>query len=574
MHLHPSLLLGLALVAAQGASPPPSLTQLIPSQAILSLEIHHPPQLLEPLLTSAFATRLAGLPGYDALLSSPKFQELQGGIRYFESIAGEDWRAVSRKLTRSGIAFAAAGNRTLLVLDGTDAPLLQKLHETARQIAVAEADKLGESGRVRSTDYAGVAGWSFNGKEAHAIVDQRLVLTSGPDVLKAVLDLRTGGTGSLSDRPDYAAARKAVGPDAAGMAFVDLARLRQAPGFLDGLDAQRQNPLLALLLAGLPTDLKSADWLALGIYVDGPTLALRAFAGPQSATALPAFAKPTPESAGAPSALRVPHEIATLNLFRDLAAFYAAKDDLFPQRTSGLIFFENMMGIFFSGRNLTDEVLARTQPQVRLVAARQQFDPAIGTPEPQWPAFALVLGLRDAASFGEVLEEAWQKALGLVNFTRGQKALPGLILDKADHHGTPITLARFSDKDVPDRQHLDQRFNFRPTLAVAHGHAILSSTDQLARDLIDALGKAQQTSLGAIHTLLHVSGPELAAILRANRPALVRDTMLKKGQSLAEAGQSIDTFCAVVGLADSAAFSLGAGPQQPLAELKLRFPSF
>ena len=38
--------------------------------------------------------------------------------------------------------------------------------------------------------------------------------------------------------------------------------------------------------------------------------------------------------------------------------FYAAKDTLFPDRTSGLIFFENMMGIFFSGRDLTDEVLA------------------------------------------------------------------------------------------------------------------------------------------------------------------------------------------------------------------------
>ena len=33
---------------------------------------------------------------------------------------------------------------------------------------------------------------------------------------------------------------------------------------------------------------------------------------------------------------------------------------LFPERTSGLIFFENMMGIFFTGRDLTSEVLAET----------------------------------------------------------------------------------------------------------------------------------------------------------------------------------------------------------------------
>ena len=44
------------------------------------------------------------------------------------------------------------------------------------------------------------------------------------------------------------------------------------------------------------------------------------------------------------------------------------------------------------------------------------------------PGFAVVLQLRDPAKFQEVMEEAWQKAIGLVNFTRGQKALPGLII--------------------------------------------------------------------------------------------------------------------------------------------------
>jgi hypothetical protein len=259
-----------------------------------------------------------------------------------------------------------------------------------------------------------------------------------------------------------------------------------------------------------------------------------------------------------------------LGLYRNLAEFYAAKDELFPQRTSGLIFFENMMGIFFSGRNLTDEVLAQTQPQIRLVVARQKYDPAIGTPEPQWPAFALVLGLRDPKAFGEVMEEAWQKALGLVNFTRGQKGLPGLILDKADHQGTSITVARFSAQDVPDRNHLDQRFNFRPSLALAQGHAILSSTDQLARDLVEALGKPGAATAEPVHTMLQLSGPELAGILKANRSILVRGTMLKDGKTETEAQQSIDTLIALAGLADRASLRLGGGTHD-LAELRFSF---
>lgn len=572
MCLHRILLAGLVAIATtRGASPSTGLTPWIPGQAALCLEIYEPARLLDPLLAPAFAERLATLPGYAAMTASPKFRELTAGIGFMEGVAQTHWQDATRKLTRGGLAFAVgAGNRSLLALEGDDPALLDRLHTSARQIAVAEADKQGEPGRVRSVEYAGVTGWSFNGKEAHAVIGNRLLVGSDPEVLKAALDLRAGAGNSLASRADYGAARKAVGGGAAGMLFLDLGQLRQAPGFMAGFDAENQNPLLALLLAGLPAKLKSAPWLALGIYVEGSDLALRAFAGGEAAGgAVATFARPAAAGKGAPPGLEVPRGIGTLNLYRDLAGFYAAKDALFPQRTSGLIFFENMMGIFFSGRNLTDEVLAQTQPQLRLVVARQAFDPAIGTPEPQLPAFALVVGLRDEEAFGEVLEEAWQKALGLVNFTRGQKALPGLILDKADHHGTTITVARFSAKDVPDRQHLDQRFNFRPALALARGHAILSSTDQLARDLVDALAKPPRAAVEAEHTLVQVSGPELAAVLKANRPGLVRSTMLKDGKSEPEAQQSIDMLCALVGWAEQATLRLGSGAEGQLAELRL-----
>jgi len=574
MRLHQILVAGLVAVAtADGAPGRATLSELIPNQAAVCLELYEPARLLDPLLAPAFAERLASLPGYANVTSSAKFQELLAGVRYMESVALTNWQGVTRRLTRGGVALAVgAGNRSLVALDGDDPALLEKLHSMARQIAVSEAEKQGQTERVRSAEYAGITGWSFNGKEAHAIVGNRLLLASDVEVLKMALDLRNGDGSSLASRADYAAARKAVGPGAAGMLLVDLNQVRQAPGFLSGLDAHNQNPLLALLLASVPANLKTAPWLAVGIYLERQDLLLRAFVGGDSAASgTVAFARPAAGAPGILPCLEVPRGIAALSLYRDLAGFYAAKDELFPQRTSGLIFFENMMGIFFSGRNLTDEVLAQTQPQLRLVVARQEYDPAIGTPEPQWPAFALVLGLRDAKAFGDVMEEAWQKALGLVNFTRGQKALQGLILDRADHRGTPITVAAFSAKDAPDRDHLDQRYNFRPSLALAHGHAVLSSTDQLARDVVEALGKARQTAAEASHTLLQLSGSELAAILKANRPTLVRGDMVKKGKSQAEAEQGIDMLCAFIGWADRATLKLGQVGGQQAGELKLSF---
>jgi hypothetical protein len=97
---------------------------------------------------------------------------------------------------------------------------------------------------------------------------------------------------------------------------------------------------------------------------------------------------------GALPNLSVPRQIAGLSFYRNLHQFYAAKDDLFPQRTSGLIFFENMMGIFFTGRDLTEEVLAELTPEIRLVVAQQEYAPEVGTPDPQFPGFALIFGMK------------------------------------------------------------------------------------------------------------------------------------------------------------------------------------
>ena len=211
------------------------------------------------------------------------------------------------------------------------------------------------------------------------------------------------------------------------------------------------NPLAALTFAGLAESVRNSNWLALGRcgrphafaegLADGSPSAggLTAFAGPQRRTKGPGRTSPCP--AGSPA----------LSLYRDLHGFYAAKDKLFPERTSGLIFFENMMGIFFSGRDLTKKCWRETEPEIRIVVAEQQYDARPGTPQVQIPAFAVVLRLRHPEQFDEVVEEAWQKAVGLINFTRGQKAVPGLIIDRPTYKDIKYTVAYFAPPDAKDK---------------------------------------------------------------------------------------------------------------------------
>jgi len=235
-----------------------------------------------------------------------------------------------------------------------------------------------------------------------------------------------------------------------------------------------------------------------------------------------------------------------------------------------------MMGIFFSGRDLADDVLSETEPEIRVLAARQKYDEEIGTPKTQIPAFAAVLRMKNPEKFSLVMEEAWQKAVGLVNFTRGQKAEPGLIIDRPTHGDTQFTVARFAAPKVEERTDADVRFNFNPALAMPDGYLILSSTEGLARDLIDAVKKEASETLAGIdevHSLAEVDGTSVATILLANREQLVRNNMIEEGNSRDQAEMAIDSLVAIVSHLGRTKFEIrnesGATQARFVIELKL-----
>jgi hypothetical protein len=206
------------------------------------------------------------------------------------------------------------------------------------------------------------------------------------------------------------------------------------------------------------------------------------------------------------------------------------------------------------------------------VVAEQQFDPAIGTPSVKLPAFAMILRLRDEQQFDEVAEEAWQKAIGLVNFTRGQQAMPGLIIDRPMHRNVKMTVSYFSTTEIEDRTELAQRFNIRPTLAMPGEYLILSSTDGLARDLVDALNveiERQVKPMARTHSLIEIEGDQLASILQANRDALVRGDMVKKGSTQAEAEAGIDLLITIARLCERLELSIGAREGATKASLEI-----
>lgn len=569
-----------ALVAGEANAP----TQWIPADAVVAVELFQPKALLAPFGDGKSAAAFAALPGMGTRKARPGYEKFMGVVKYLETQLGADWPTALTKITGGGLAFALRPQQQMvLVADAEDERMLMQLHEFLWKAASAKKNSGSESGQASSQQVDGVTAWSLGPKEAHTIIGKRLALSSGFSELQTALAFRSKpGGSSLAATPAYQAAKRAVGPDAAGMIFVNMAVLKQAPGLAKALEPKNGNPLVALLFAGITESAGAANWLAVGLRVNEKedTLALQvvtdgAKPDPKGAAA---FALPAKREEGALPNLTVPRQIAGLSLYRDLRRFYAAKDQLFPERTSGLIFFENMMGIFFCGRDMTDDVMAQARPEIRLVVANQQYDPAVGTPLPQIPAFALVLQMRNPAQFREVMEEAWQKAIGLASFTRGQKADPGFVIDRPVHWTTKYSVAKFSSTGIKDRSKLDVRFNFSPSLAMPGNHLILSSTEQLACDIMDALGREAKQPLAPLaqtHSLLEAKGDRVAAALLANRDNMVRQNMLKSGASGEANAAGIDALITFTEFVERLrlSFSAESGLNQAQLELKLKWPS-
>ena len=563
----------LPTVRAAGQVPPAA--DLVRSDALIVLEVADPEAVLDLVLSPALIEAIEGWKPYQAKAADPEFQQLLLLVRQLELQFQTDWKTAVRKLVGGGVtvALGPADGQLLVVVESQDAKLLAGLHQVFLMIAQGEAAKQGNLDGITPKTHRDVTYWSFGPNEAHAIVGGRFLLANGPTALEAALDLpdRAGG-GSISSLPAYQQAMNAAGTDVAARLYVNTGVLKQVPKIEKALTTNL-NPLVSILLAGVTESLNNSSWLAAGLTVKGSTLVMDVTTdGTIGSAGVASFALPDAPGKNVMPNLVVPRQIAGMSLYRDLPAFYTAKDDLFPERTSGLIFFENMMGIFFTGRDLTDEVLAETGPNTRLIVAEQKYDPAVGTPAVQIPAFAVVFELKDPKQFSIVAEEAWQKAIGMVNFTRGQQALPGLIIDRAFHADTKYTVAYFTPDNLEDRTGVDVRFNFRPSLATAGNYLILSSTDDLTEALIDAVHKDAERSdrpRPGTHSLLEVSGVQLASILAANRNNMVLKNMVEKGHTREQAETEIDMLLAIVRNITQAQLAVSTDKDRSKASLKL-----
>jgi hypothetical protein len=551
----------------------------LPSDAVIYLEFPSLKPIVDFVLEPETQLKAKQVPQIAEFLQSPQFAQISAIVRYLELRLGRDWKTLLEELFGGRLVLTAFPREGVVaVLDTQSAELLERLHQLILEHAREEARKLGDPGRVISRSYKDVTAWTPDGgKTIYVLLGRRLILSNRGELLRNMADIRErGGAGSLAEKESFRKAREAIPAEGLAWVFVDVAATRGAQPDGRWVRPVRSNPLLALLAADNLEALGSATWLAGALKISEGQVALEIRSDGQ----LPSGDRPTSFSlpnaqAGCLPNIEVPRRLVALTLYRDLAKFYSAKDELFPERTSGLIFFENMMGIFFTGRHFSEEVLPHLHPEIRLVVAAQEYDPKYGVPDVPIPAMAIVFRMKDPEIFTPMAEEAWQKALGLINFTRGQQALPGLILDRAEYQGIRYFVAAFPTTSLSEEERRHIRFNFKPALARYEEHLILSTTEQLARDIIDYLRRdstAEHGRLAGRSLALETSREGILRLLEANRESLIMQNMVEKGHDRKQAEQEVGGLFLLTRLLGQLKAEMGRTENSPWLRLELGLP--
>lgn len=533
----------LAPALACPAGDVPKAARWLGPETAIYLEITRPVVLLDKAGDERILALYRAVPGLEAnLRGNAQLAQLR---QVADLVAGEAETSTAqalRDLTAGGIYLSVEGaNRVVMVVVPRDEAALRKLHDTVLRLARKDAAANNRPDPVQARDYRGLTAYSVAPNEAHAIVDGALLVATGPDVLRAAIDRGLDSGRSVADLAPWKARREALAGDALAFAFAHMDRVRE----LDPAKYANAQPNAGavFLLGPWEESLRKAPWLAATLAWTDANLAAEITLPPPAsghADALKRFVPPGGSGAAAP--LNPPGTIASLTLWRDLASIWEVRGDIFPpEAQQGLSQLDTTAGTFFGGRDFGTGVLGSLGSDWRLVVAQQDFGALDVVPEVKLPAAAVVFKLKPGdEEFATRLQAAFQSLIGLLNLGSAQTKAPPLILGSDTCEGITIATSKYQAPKAGTGP-VHQRHNASPSMALVGDRVIVSSTLALAKDLIRAL-KAPAPADRPETLIVEADGRALAALVDLNRPRLVMQNMLDKGNDKPRAEAEIDVL--------------------------------
>ena len=526
-------------VAAKPAEPPEA-ARWVAEDAVIYLELSDPNALIDRLADERVRGPLTAIPSVKALLNGEQYGKLMAAAGLVSAKLGTTPEIALRKLTGGGIVFAVeevkgAKPRAVLVVTPTDPELLRKASAALIDLARQDAEGKGMPDPVKSADYRGVTGYAV-GDGAYVVLKDRLVIVDRPDSAKVIIDRALDGLKtSMAAGEGWKDCRAGLKPDALAWGAARMDRLRALdPKHFKGSDAKKNAGEFLLFGGWLETLRQDAS---------GPRVAVldRRRLGAELVASLPADANEAipgvrpRNGSGAPSLISPPGTIATVGLWRDLAALWEARAALLaPEDVQNLNKLDTFAGQFFGGRDFGSGVLGALAGKWRLVVALQDETGLNPSPDVKLPAFALVLDLKPGDDdFAQRLRVAFQSFVGLSNLNAAQTKAPPLELGSEVFEGVTISTTKFvTPKPGPStspKGPVHTRHNFSPSAAQVGDHFILGSSLGLTRGLVTSLKSPAAESEGSGTLSAEADGLTLSRLVEQNRARLVMQNMLEKG---------------------------------------------
>lgn len=543
------MVLGPILSTFVNAGEVKSLAEVLPAKTPLYLRINEPARLfLDELRSPVVLNALRNIPDIGPQLDNPQIDQIKAVLGALGSTEDLSWSQMVREVLSgpAEIAMASSSNKLVLSVVPKDVARLGRIHAKLIEFVRQDATGKGNPDPVTVFQHEGVECYSLTPTEAHAIVGERFMLASTQQLLKDAIDHLTGkkkADSLLGQEPEFMAAVGAAKPeshDAFGFVRYDLLR-ESGSGMFEPLD--EYNPLMALLFGGWVEAYNQADWLGLVLDVKNSKPVLEAILPVDEETAKGEIRSVFTPPAGqaAPAALKVPNQVGSLTLWRDLGKVWNVRESVVRgPALQGLNGLDNGIGQFFGGRDFGTGVLGALKSDWQLIVAEQDVNLLIPKPDLLLPAFAITVGFDEKDDdFRQRWIIAFQSLVGVLNVVGAQQKAPTLVQNQEQFEEAAIYTARFlppaaaakNNGAKVDDQGVHIRHNFRPTLAFLGDHIIIATTAELARDVVKAMNQpaANQGDADTHSMNLNVNGSRLAGILDVNRERLVMQNMVEKG---------------------------------------------
>ena len=361
-----------------------------------------------------------------------------------------------------------------------------------------------------------------------------LVLGNGRSLVQETLALDDDPEGrGLLGTSAFAAPYATRSTGALLWAWADLQALEAVAdaGFRELRAAERQPAFQSLLGAELAA-LASGRTLSIAIEPQGGDALALTVRGREAR--VDSVLRPRTRPGAVPAELADP-ALAEALLYRDYAALFAHRSELFPPETlPGFAEAVTNGALFFGGKDLGEEVLPALSPWLRVVVRALEFAPE-RKPEIPLPGLAVVAVVDDEESGAEWVS-AFQTLIAVVNVDQAQKGERGLRLQLGREGEIEVSSARFPAPLPGDG--VDARYNLEPALALVGRHLVLGTHESLVRALVRELRDAPVLD-PAPREELALDPRGLARVVADNLGALVAQKMLEEGVTRAAAEQEI-----------------------------------